>query len=121
MAQVIKTTFQLKRGTAAKWTELNLILAIGEPGFEYDTKKLKIGDGVTPWNDLPYIGSNDLYAVASADMFPETGDSSRLYKANDEKSLYQWNAKEQKYEILSQGEVFDPGTIKLINGGKANE
>jgi hypothetical protein len=43
---------------------------------------------VTPWNDLPYIGSNDLYAVASADMFPETGDSNRLYKANDEKSLY---------------------------------
>ena len=121
MAQVIKTTFQLKRGTAARWVELNLVLAAGEPGFEYDTKKLKIGDGVTPWNDLPYIGSNDLYAVASSDMFPETGDPNRLYKANDEKSLYQWNAKEQKYDILSQGEVFDPSTIKLINGGKANE
>lgn len=120
MAQVIKTTFQLKRGTAAKWTELNLVLAPGEPGFEYDTKKLKIGDGVTAWNDLPYIGSNDVYFASVADEFPETGDVNRLYKASDEKALYQWNAQEQKYDILSQGEVFDPSTIKIINGGKAN-
>jgi hypothetical protein len=27
----------------------------GEPGFEYDTGKLKIGDGFTPWTSLPYI------------------------------------------------------------------
>lgn len=46
---------QLKRGTADRWYTVNPILAIGEPGFVYDSNKLKIGDGVTPWNDLPYI------------------------------------------------------------------
>ena len=56
MATVISTTFKLKRGTAARWQELNLVLSAGEPGFELDTYRLKIGDGETAWNDLPYIG-----------------------------------------------------------------
>lgn len=60
MADVIKTTFQVKRGTAARWEELNLILNPGEPGFEMDTFKLKIGDGSTPWKELPYINDVDI-------------------------------------------------------------
>ena len=46
---------QLKRGTADRWATVNPILAIGEPGFVYDSNKLKIGDGVSAWNELPYI------------------------------------------------------------------
>ena len=60
MADVIKTTFQVKRGTAARWEELNLILNPGEPGFEMDTFKLKIGDGSTPWRELPYVNDVDI-------------------------------------------------------------
>ena len=52
---VIKTTFQFRRGLAATWTSKNPILAYGEPGFEKDTYRLKIGDGVTAWNDLAYF------------------------------------------------------------------
>lgn len=55
MATIVKTTFQFKRGSAPKWQELNLILAPGEPGYEVDTNRLKIGDGSTPWNELPYF------------------------------------------------------------------
>ena len=44
MATVIPTTFKLKRGIAARWAEVNPVLAQGEPGFVYDTNKLKIGD-----------------------------------------------------------------------------
>ena len=53
--EIIKTTFLLKRGTAARWASVNPILEKGEPGFVYDSNLLKIGDGVTAWNDLPYI------------------------------------------------------------------
>jgi hypothetical protein len=44
---------KLKRGLSTEWADLNPILKLGEPGYEKDTKKLKIGDGVTLWNDLP--------------------------------------------------------------------
>lgn len=60
MADVIKTTFQVKRGIAARWEELNPILNPGEPGFEMDTFKLKIGNGSTPWKELPYINNVDI-------------------------------------------------------------
>ena len=59
---------QLKRGTAERWYTVNPILAIGEPGFVYDANKLKIGDGVTPWNELPYIeGSGSATALTPVD------------------------------------------------------
>ena len=60
MADVIKTTFQVKRGTAARWEELNPILNPGEPGFEMDTFKLKIGNGSTPWKELPSVNDVDI-------------------------------------------------------------
>lgn len=53
--EIIKHTYQFKRSTAQRWLDLNPILRQGEPGFEYDTGKLKIGNGFTPWKDLPYI------------------------------------------------------------------
>jgi hypothetical protein len=46
---------QLRRSTAAQWSARNPVLANGEPGYEYDTKQLKIGDGVTSWNSLDYV------------------------------------------------------------------
>lgn len=111
---------QFKRGHAARWTELNLVLSNGEPGFEYDTKKFKIGDGQTPWNQLPYIGeTNIVFAETFADL-PAKGDINYLYKVNSERTLYSWNSLENKYESLNTGS-FDPDQIKFINGGNANE
>ena len=55
MANVINTTFQFKRGLASAWVKVNPTLAAGEPGYELDTGKLKIGDGSTAWNDLSYL------------------------------------------------------------------
>jgi len=49
------TTIKLRRGTAAQWTAADPILAAGEPGFETDTGKHKIGDGVTAWSGLSYF------------------------------------------------------------------
>lgn len=50
------TKIQLRRDTATNWTTNNPIPASGEPCFETDTGKFKIGDGVIAYNDLPYQG-----------------------------------------------------------------
>jgi len=44
----------LRRDTAANWSANNPVLASGEPGYETDSSKLKIGDGSTQWLSLPY-------------------------------------------------------------------
>ena len=103
MATVVKTTFQFKRGTAAKWVELNLILAAGEPGFEIDTGRLKIGDGKRAWLDLPYLGEGGVVNAATHYDFPETGAADVIYKAAEEKLLYQWNSNSNAYELLGMG------------------
>ena len=46
---------KMKRATGARWVQMNTVLKAGEPGFESDTGKMKIGDGVTPWTTLDYF------------------------------------------------------------------
>ncbi len=48
-------TIKLRRDTAADWVFTNPILSEGEPGYELDTNKLKFGDGVHTWTELPYF------------------------------------------------------------------
>jgi len=46
---------QIRRDTASKWQVNNPVLLQGEMGYETDTELLKIGDGTTVWNSLPYF------------------------------------------------------------------
>ena len=53
---------RIRRGTASEWSNSlpqpgGEVLKLGEPGYEKDTGKLKIGDGVTPWNSLAYFNN----------------------------------------------------------------
>lgn len=48
------TQIQLRRDTAALWTSANPVLGQGEPGYETDTGKLKIGNGASAWASLAY-------------------------------------------------------------------
>lgn len=50
------TKIQLRRDTAANWSTNNPTPSAGEPCFETDTGKLKIGDGITAYNSLSYQG-----------------------------------------------------------------
>lgn len=114
-------TLQLKRGTAARWKELNIVLEAGEPGFVLDENRLKIGDGVTAWNNLPYIGESSVVNANTHYDFPSIGREDVIYKAESEKLLYQWNTTDLKYEVIGEVEVSgDLTNIEVINGGNAN-
>ena len=54
MPEVIDYRFRMRRGLAATWTSRNEVLLDGEFGLERDTGRVKIGNGTTAWNDLPY-------------------------------------------------------------------
>ncbi|HCB59110.1 MAG TPA: hypothetical protein DEP82_14640 [Arthrobacter bacterium] len=60
------TRIQYRRDTAANWTAVNPVLAAGEPGYETETDKYKIGDGVSAWSALVYhsddAANNSTYA-----------------------------------------------------------
>jgi len=68
-------TIKLRRGTQAQWAATNPVLAEGEFGAETDTRKFKIGNGVTAWNSLSYWGS----AGGGAADFTDLGDVPASY------------------------------------------
>ena len=44
----------LRRDLSQNWNYNDPVLMSGEPGYEMDTRKFKIGDGQTPWSQLQY-------------------------------------------------------------------
>lgn len=58
--------------TAASWTSGNVLLAVGQIGWETDTGKAKIGNGRTAWASLPYYayGYAGLVGTSSSSIAP---------------------------------------------------
>lgn len=84
-------TILFRRGTASQWTTANPVLGSGEPGFETDTSKFKIGTGTASWSELEYFSggsaSVDLsdyltQASASALYLPLTATLDDLLNVN---------------------------------------
>jgi hypothetical protein len=65
----VQNRIQFRRGTASvganQWT--NQVLYAGEVGYETDTGRFKIGDGITAWDSLEYA------AVAASDFVAGSG------------------------------------------------
>ena len=80
-------TIRLRRGTASQWSAANTVLSDGEPGFETDTNKFKIGTGTASWNDLPYTAidpatASSLYATITdveSNYLPISASSNYLF------------------------------------------
>jgi len=87
---------QFKRADASFWTSNNPALAAGEPGWERDTNRIKIGRGPSVfWNDLPYFNGTGsglvIFNPGNNRMFVSDGtnvnikaQSNLLYSDNDD-------------------------------------
>jgi hypothetical protein len=62
------TQIKLRRDTAANWTSINPVLALGEPGLEIDTRKIKYGDGTTAWTSLAYSAGDANFSGNYTDL-----------------------------------------------------
>lgn len=65
---------QFRRAVAATWASLNPVLKAGEPGYAQGTG-VKIGDGSTAWNSLPFLATlTDLAGKVSKSGDTMTGN-----------------------------------------------
>lgn len=76
-----------RRDTAANWSSNNPTLAAGEPGFETDTVKYKIGDGSTAWSSLSYGTMSGAESNIAA-LFTDVGGSDPSAPASGKMNLY---------------------------------
>lgn len=65
-------TILFRRGTDDQWTQANPVLNLGELGFVTDTKRFKIGDGLTNWNSLEYSTATLVNGKIPLDQIPDT-------------------------------------------------
>lgn len=72
---------QLRRDSKANWELTNPILAEGELGIETDTRKQKVGNGISHWNNLPYMSGSEI------DDEPTVGSENVVKSGGVEKSI----------------------------------
>jgi hypothetical protein len=58
---------QFKRGKTGNWRMARKPLAAGQPGYDKDKHKIKIGDGEALWNNLPYASGLSAEEILSSE------------------------------------------------------
>lgn len=81
--KTLSTRFLMRNDLSTNWESANPVLLKGEFGVALDLNKFKIGDGITPWNELKFSGASidDLPRDDYYKIVDETGignDSSLL-------------------------------------------
>lgn len=84
----ITARLTMRKDTASNWAAANPILSDAEWAKETDTDKIKIGDGVTAWNLLPYFSASTStpflsllgnYKIDTSDTTPPAGSGDIKY------------------------------------------
>jgi hypothetical protein len=76
----------LRRDSSVNWDEANPVLLEGEPGYETDTGKMKIGDGSSTWSALDYYGGTG--PAGPVGPIGPTGPSGTIKTPNYQTSSY---------------------------------
>jgi hypothetical protein len=76
---------EFRKGTIADWLAVDPILYESEPGYETNTGRMKIGDGINHWSVLPYrdqtiamVDNGDGSVLVTADGTAETAIAGNL-------------------------------------------
>jgi len=79
----VQTRFLIAGYDAATWAAANPVLLDREPAFETDTLRMKVGDGATAWNGLPYnYGDANAWQLISTTGAPLTSGVSWTYSTS---------------------------------------
>lgn len=81
---------KLRRDTTTNWATDNPVLEEGETGWDTDLRRVKLGDGVTAWNDLPWAADEaaDVDAETARAEAAEAGLDTRVDSLEASRSTY---------------------------------
>jgi len=68
----VSSTIKFRRGLAVDWAAKNPTLASGELGYEVDTGKYKIGNGIDGWTSRPYFIDSVVIAALIAEAIADS-------------------------------------------------
>jgi hypothetical protein len=128
---LLEHVYRLKGGEEVAVEYENPLLERREPIVVYckdGVTRMKIGDGVHRYNELSWVGgtnsesADEVLDFKTSGDFPNIGEAHKIYKAERESKLYQWNSEKFKYEQLNVVDVqVDVTDIEFISGGEAED
>jgi len=144
----VDTKIQIRRGYSdgfsgsipagqSKWSGVNPVLAQGEVGYEIDTNRIKIGDGLTAWNSLQYASNSPvedfIYGVSGISVDFPNQQETRISVSGIEHSqvndwdeavsgllpsltgadgvIVVWSGSENRWYVALEDPVIDTGNI----------
>ena len=111
-----------RRDIAANWTANNPVLLAGEFGIELDSTpiKMKIGDGATHWNDLPYAGASEseiIEIIEETTYTKQQIDTALDGKADADDVYTKAEVDNIKSEIEGEIPTVNDSTVNIYQGG----
>lgn len=116
----LKTRIQLRSDMLANWEAVKTQVPLkGESCYETDTHKLKIGDGVTTWENLPYCSGTEIEHYPLTATAAQTDDEVLATITADE--LHDGDTAVVKRDIAGgkvsyTAYVYDNGAWKAMDG-----
>jgi hypothetical protein len=107
-------SIQIRRGLNSEWVSSNPTLSSGELGFETDTLRLKIGNGIA-WSGLNYVGSKETLSLVRND----TGDLISAGQALYVSGIYN-NSTPSVAKYVADGSISENLFIGLANSNISN-
>ena len=101
---------------STEWTAKNPLLQRGEIGIEADTHRIKVGDGLTYWNDLPYSSTEVNWGDIAGDIENQTD----LIDLVDGKVAAEAELRIEADEALQSQITTNEGTMEDHIANKAN-
>jgi hypothetical protein len=63
---------QFRRGSTRSWRNNSTKLAAGQPGYDKEKHKIKVGDGESSWSELPYVGGLSAREILDSEAAAKT-------------------------------------------------
>ena len=89
---------QFRRGTTKSWRGTKIKLAPGQPGYDKDKHKIKIGDGEKAWSELPYASGLSAEEIIDS----EASAKSRNNTDTEDKTLITYGTEAPNNETIGQ-------------------
>ena len=103
---------QYRRGTANEWTAANPTLAPGEPGYETDTGKFKVGYNATAWATLPYSSGFGYDGVTSTSTVTPVATGTITVTTNKQNAFVTG----QRIRVINTSTNYFEGIVTISGG-----
>ena len=114
------SNIKFRKGLNSEWVSQNPTLASGEPAFETDTLRLKIGNGTTAWSGLNYVG---LAGTGTSGYLPKfnssQGVTNSLIYDNGTNIGIGTTTPSKKLDVI--GDVRISGVLNIVNVGDSSD